>query len=182
MKPQHDRHLSIILFLSILLLITAFFTNQAFFDWAFTRHQNTASWVARPILLFPFCYCAWHRSLAGIMASIFALLTSMFWFPAPDTPRDDVLRFLAMERDLLSQGWSAQNIAGLMAVLAYGWALAAAFWKRSWIWGLAVAAAGALGKSLWSLLFSPEAGLSVLPFALGGLTVLVLAVCVFRRF
>lgn len=161
-------------------LLIAFFTNEAFFDWAFERHRNTASWIARPLLLIPFCYFAYKRSLAGIFATILAILTSMFWFSAPAEPRPDVLRFLGMERELLSQGWTVQTAFGAVAVVVYCAALAAAFWLRSWRIGLLVAAAGAVLKSAWSMIFSPEAGHAVLPYAFGGLAVLVLVVFIAR--
>lgn len=166
---------------AILCLLVVFFSNEAFFAWAFERHQNTASWVARPLLVIPFCFFAWKRSLAGIMASVLAILSSMFWFPVPAEPGPDVLRFLAMERELLSSGWSPENIWGAVAVVLYCAALAAAFWKHSWKLGLIVAAAGAVLKSVWSIVFSPEAGGAVLPFAFGGLLFLVAAVLLVRR-
>ncbi|MCO6186907.1 hypothetical protein [Rhizobium sp. L1K21] len=181
MTRNWDRAAAAMLAFATLILLTVFFEHRPFFDWAFTRHQNTASWVARPLFLLPFCYFAFRRSLTGIMASILALLTSMFWFPAPAVPREDVMRFLAMEKDILSQGWSLTNMVGALAVIFYGWALAAAFWKRSWRLGLGVAAAGALVKSLWSVIFSPEAGHSVLPYAIGGVIVLVIAVFIANR-
>ncbi len=176
MAPKTDKTIAAIEAIAIVALLIVFFTNQAFFGWAFARHQNTASWIMRPVLMLPFCYFAWKRSLAGIMASILAILTSMFWFPAPAVPRDDVLRFLAMEREILSAGWSGRNIAGAIAVILYAWALAAAFWRRSWKIGIVVAAIGALGKSLWSVISSPDAGYSILPYAIGGFVVLVVAV------
>nr|WP_272213074.1 hypothetical protein [Marinicella sp. W31]MDC2879017.1 hypothetical protein [Marinicella sp. W31] len=164
----------------IVALLTVFFTSPSFFHWAFERHQNTASWLARPLLVLPYCYFAWRRSLAGIMLSTLAILSSMFWFPAPAVPRQDVMGFLTMERQVLSRGWTIGNVAGALAVISYGWALGAAFWYRSWKLGLGVAAAGALLKSLWSILFSPEAGQTVLPFAFAGLLMLGIAVYVGR--
>jgi hypothetical protein len=182
MSEKADRLLAIVFAMLIVALLFAFFTNEAFFDWAFERHRNTASWIARPLLVLPFCYFAWRRSLAGVMASVLAILSSMFWFPPPAEPNAEVTEFLAMERSLLSQGWTAQTAFGAVAVIAYCIALAAAFWKRSWVLGLIVAAAGALLKMLWSVLFSPEAGSAVFPFALGGLAVLVVVVLAIRRF
>lgn len=182
MSQRADRLLAIVFAVFIVVLLAVFFTSETFFDWAFERHRNTASWVARPLLVLPFCYFAWRRSLAGVMASVLAILSSMFWFPPPTEPNAEVTEFLAMERSLLSQGWTAQTVFGALAVIAYCVALAAAFWKRSWVLGLAVAAAGALLKMLWSVLFSPEAGHAVFPFALGGLAVLVVIVLAIRRF
>lgn len=181
MSVRGDRLLAIALLFLIVLLLTVFFTNPAFFGWAFERHQNTASWLVRPLLLLPFCYFAWRRSLAGIVASVLAILTSMFWFPAPVAPRADVTEFLAMERRLLSEGWTGRPLFSALAAIVYGAALAAAFWKRSWKLGVVVAAAGAVLKILWSGFLSPDAGLSVIPFALGGLAVLVVVVLIVMR-
>ncbi|WP_413204495.1 hypothetical protein [Rhodospirillum sp. A1_3_36] len=161
--------------------LVMFFTEPAFFDWAFERHQNLLSWVARPLLVLPLCYAAWRRSLAGVFATILAILTSMFWFPVPDAPVEKVSGFLAMERAFLTQGWTGQTLFGGAAVLAYTVALVAAFWHRSWGLGFAVAALGALLKGAWSLLFSPKAGDAVLPFATGGVIVLGLTILLLSR-
>ncbi|MCF8483388.1 MAG: hypothetical protein K9H25_23430 [Rhodospirillum sp.] len=163
------------------MFLVVFFTEPAFFDWAFERHQNLLSWVVRPLLVLPLCYAAWRRSLTGIFATILAILTSMFWFPVPDSPAEEVSRFLAMERSFLTQGWTRQTVLGACAVLAYAVALVAAFWRRSWSIGFAVAAFGALLKGAWSLLISPEAGQAVLPFASGGVIALGCAILVLSR-
>jgi hypothetical protein len=184
-SPPFRSHLDLNLALGFAGLIAAFlvvfFTVPAFFDWAFQRHQNLLSWVARPLLVLPLCYAAWRRSLSGVLASILAILTSMFWFPVPDTPVEQVRGFLAMERAFLTQGWTGQTLFGAGAVLAYTVALVAAFWHHSWGLGFAVAALGALLKGAWSLLFSPDAGQAVLPFALGGVVVLGLTVLALSR-
>lgn len=178
-KP--DLILSAFLALAIALLLGAFFTQPAFFEWAFTRHANVASWVARPLLVLPLVWMAWRRSLAGILATVLAILTSMFWFPPPATPNPQVIAFLEMERAVLTAGWTASNIAALVLVLAWFVLLAAAFWRRSWQLGFVTAAAGAALKAAWSVIFSPEAGSAVLPFALGGVVVLGVALWLWRR-
>jgi hypothetical protein len=43
-------------------------------------------------------------------------------------------------------------------VVAFFVALAAAFWKRSWLWGLAVLNAGTLLKVIWSVAFGGAVG------------------------
>lgn len=176
-----DLALSAVLGAAIAVLLAAFFTSPAFFDWAFARHANVASWVVRPLLVLPLVWAAWRRSLAGILASVLAMLTSMFWFPAPVQPRAEVLNFLAMERALLSAGWTVANVVGLLAVVGWVALLSAAFWQRSWKLGLATALAGAALKALWSVVFSPEAGAAVLPFAIGGAVVLAITIWVWRR-
>lgn len=72
-------------------------TNYAFQDWLFARHHNVLSWYIRPLLLIPIMLAAWWRSWAGLMAGIFALLTSMVWFPAPAVADANVAHFLADE-------------------------------------------------------------------------------------
>lgn len=176
-----DRTLSAALALAIVALLWVFFTNPAFFDWAFTRHQNIASWLVRPLLVLPLAYAAWRRSLASILATVLALLSSMFWFPAPATPDPRVAAFLEMERAVLQAGWTPANIAALGLVIGWCALLCTAFWRRSWRLGLATAAAGAGLKAAWSLVFSPEAGGAVLPFALGGVVALALALWLARR-
>ncbi|GAA3870335.1 hypothetical protein [Celeribacter arenosi] len=158
----------------------AVLTQESFAQWTFARHANILSWYVRPLLLLPLCYAAWKRSWAGVGWSIFAMITSMAWFPVPDTPRPEVIDFLEMEKALLAQGWNLANILGLLAVVGYGALLIAAFWRQSWKLGLGVAAFGAVGKSLWSVAFSPESGTSVLPFAAAGFAILVTFVFLIR--
>jgi hypothetical protein len=45
-----------------------------------------------------------------------------------------------------------------LLVVGFLVALAAAFWKRSWLWGLAVLNAGTLLKVIWSVVFGGAAG------------------------
>ena len=155
-----------------LIFATAVLTSAPVADWAFARHANTLSWVVRPLLLLPLVYAAWRRSLAGIFWSVFAILTSMVWFPAPNVPREDVLGFLAREREILDAGWTWANLFGLVSVVIYTALLARAFWVRSWRLGLVVAGLGAVGKMLWSVIAAPETGAAIAPFAVGGFVVM----------
>ncbi|UUX50590.1 hypothetical protein NUH88_02600 [Nisaea acidiphila] len=168
---------------AIAAFLTALFASDAFFDWAFARHHSTLSWAARPLLVLPYIYFARRRSLNGILASVLALLTSMLWFPAPAETDPRVAEFLAMEQERLQAGLDLKNLLGLAAVLGYGWALAAAFWKRSLLIGGAVVVAGAAGKMVWSLVEGGESGTALLPFAVGGavVTVVTLALLAMRR-
>lgn len=162
-------------------VFAALLTTPAFVDWAFARHHNTLSWVVRPLLILPFCYAAWRHSLTGMALSVLAVLTSMFWFPAPATPDPKVIGFLAAEQEILAAGWSRQNILGALAVVLYTGGLAAAFWRRSIRIGFAVVVAGALGKILWSVVNSPDFGGSIVVFALGGVAVFGAALTIVAR-
>ncbi|MCI0768573.1 hypothetical protein [Bacillus sp. TL12] len=70
-----------------------------FFTWAFERHHNILSWYIRPLFLLPFCYFAYKRNVKGIIITLIALFTSMFWFPKPETVDSKVEKFLAMEME-----------------------------------------------------------------------------------
>ena len=167
------RLLTALLLGAIAAFLTALFASDAFFDWAFARHHNMLSWAARPLLVLPYIYFARRHSLNGILASVLALLTSMFWFPAPAETDPRVAEFLAMEQERLQAGLDLKNLFGLAAVLGYGWALAAAFWKRSLLIGGAVVVTGAAGKMVWSLIEGGVSGSVLLPFAIGGVVVTV---------
>ena len=55
-----------------------------FLSWSFERHHNILSWYIRPLFLLPFCYFAYKRSIQGIIITLIALFTSMFWFSKTD--------------------------------------------------------------------------------------------------
>ena len=72
------------------------FVND-FFSWAWERHHNILSWNIRPLFLVPFCYFAYKRSIWGIVLTLIALATSMFWFPRPESVSPQVKEFLEAE-------------------------------------------------------------------------------------
>ena len=55
---------------------------DGFLSWAWSRHHNPLSWYIRLLFLLPFCYFAYKRSTWGIVLTLFALATSMVWFPS----------------------------------------------------------------------------------------------------
>tara|TARA_Y100001001_G_scaffold164095_1_gene195094 strand:- start:1150 stop:1722 length:573 start_codon:yes stop_codon:yes gene_type:complete len=162
------------LILAHLIFFYAFITNDIFFEWAFARHQNIWSWIVRPLLMLPFCYFAYCRSINGIFLSTFAILTSMFWFPIPEETNQQVERFLYMERERIQAGFDWKNIVSIVAVIIFLTVTAGSFWKRSLLWGGAAAIAGAIAKIMWSVMESPDNGYAVIPFAVGGIVVLLL--------
>lgn len=181
-NPAINRILTALLITGLAAFLLVFFANDAVFEWAFRRHQNTLSWVARPLLLLPYCYFAYRRSLNGLLLTVLAIATSMVWFPVPAQVDPRVAEFLAMERARLKAGFDLQNVATILFICAFLFALAAAFWRRSLIWGGAVAMIGAGAKSAWSVIASPEGGSTVLPFAAGGAIILLAALVLASRY
>lgn len=143
-----------------------------FAAWAWARHHNMLSWYIRPLFLLPFVLFAYRRSLWGIVLTLVALATSMFWFPAPAEPDPRAVQFLAMEKEYLTGAWTWWKMALSLTVPLSLAALALAFWKRSLLWGLVVINAMALGKMAWSFLFGDVGGgLAVATPALVGLVI-----------
>ncbi len=158
------------------------FTNEAFFSWAFQRHQNQLSWYIRPLFLIPFCFFAYKRSWGGICGIVLLLLTSMFWFPKPEAVSEQVKSFLAMEQDYLNGSWNAPKVIFTLLVPLSLTALAAAIWKRSLWFGLSVLVFIAIAKILWSVGFGGASGTSVIAPAIIGLVICVALIFLgFRR-
>jgi hypothetical protein len=153
-------------------VVVATASTDEFVAWAWDRHHNILSWYVRPLFFLPFCFFAYRRSLLGIVITLLALATSMFWFPAPEHTGPAVNEMLASEREYLTANWTAWKIlVALVVPLTFG-ALGLAFWRRSLIWGLAVVNAAILFKIAWTFLFSTGAGaMSHLPAAVLGLVV-----------
>lgn len=170
-SKRYDKLFALVFGALTILLIVLAFTNRAFFDWAYERHQNQLSWYIRPLFLIPFCYFAYRRSWTGIMGTLFVLLTSMFWFPKPAVVNEQVKQFLEMEKEYLSGGWGMTKILISLLVPISLTVLAAAFWKRNLWFGLSVMALIAVAKMIWSIAYGGEAGRSVLLPAVVGLVV-----------
>lgn len=168
-SPKTGFRISFLLFLGLICLIIAFFQNQDFFDWAFARHQNSLSWWIRPVMILPFMIAAWYQSWAGIWGSLIALFSSMFWFPVPEHPDPEILKFLAMEQALLRAGWTISNLLGAVSVSLYLICLAMALWRRSIFLGVGIFIIGGVLKIIWSQFFSPEAGNKMIPMAITGI-------------
>jgi hypothetical protein len=146
-------------------------TNE-FAAWAWARHHNELSWYIRGLFFLPFCYFAYKRSLWGIVLTVVALATSMFWFPAPERVDPKAVEFLAVEREYLTSDWTLTKILLALLVPVSFAALAVAFWRRSLVWGLAVINAMVLVKLVWSFYFGDASGgLTLLPSAVVGLAV-----------
>ena len=131
---------------------------DGFLSWVWARHHNELSWYVRPLFLLPFCFFAYRRSLPGIVVTLLVFPTSLFWFPAPEDPSPRVEEYLAWERQFLLEGSIVARVVFLLLVVAFFVALASAFWRRSWLWGLAVLNAGTLLKVIWSVAFGGAVG------------------------
>ena len=153
-----------------------------FLSWVWARHHNELSWYVRPLFLLPFCFCAYRRSLTGILVTLLIFPTSLFWFPAPENPSPRVEGYLAWERQFLLAGSVAARVALVVLVVAFFVALAVAFWRRSWLWGLAVINAGTLLKVIWSVAFGGAAGWASLVPSLFTLAVTDAALLLAMRF
>lgn len=156
-----------------LLFLVLLFTNKDFFNWAYERHQNQLSWYIRPLFLMPFCYFAYKRNWAGILGTIFFLLTSMFWFPKPDIVSEQVKQFLQMEKQWLSGDWEFTKALMTSLIPISLIALGASFWKRNLWFGLSVIVFIAIAKMFWSVSFGGESGKSIFVPAIIGLIVCI---------
>lgn len=169
MTKKTDFTLGTLLAATTVIFVVLFLTNDVFFNWAYVRHHNVLSWYIRPIFIIPIVLFAFKKSLTGIFASVFALFTSMFWFPAPAASSPQVLSFLVFEMEYLKGVWTAPKIIMSLSVPIFFIALIISAWKRNWKWLLGVVTAAALLKILWSVAFSGEAGMSIFKPAITGL-------------
>lgn len=166
---QYDKLIGIVFLALTILFIAVAMTNEYFFNWAYDRHQNQASWFIRPIFLIPFCYFAYKRSWAGLSFTVFCLFTSMCWFSKPDSVSEDVKEFLEFEKQWLMTVWDYKKILLTATIPISFIALALAFWKRSLLVGIGVVIMMATGKIIWSIQNAGEAGKSILIPAIVGL-------------
>jgi len=143
-----------------------------FLQWAWERHHNILSWYIRPLFLLPYIYFAYKRSWKGIVLTLVALATSMFWFPKPDVVDPKVVEFLQMEEDYLLGEWPLSKVLLTALVPITMYSLALAFWKHSWKFGFAVINLIAFLKILWSVTSTENgSGWSLVPPALTGLAI-----------
>ena len=134
-----------------------------FLNWAWERHHNPWSWYIRPLFVLPFCYFAYKKSLLGVLLTIVAVLSSMFWFPAPEVQDPRAAAFLEMERRYVTGGWTWAKSAMTALVPLWFLLLAWAFWHRSWLAGFLVVNIGALLKVIWSFYFGGNTAWSIIP-------------------
>ncbi|MEE1963923.1 hypothetical protein V1387_14605 [Allomuricauda taeanensis] len=166
---KYDKTIAAVFAGLTILFIAVAMNSQSFFEWVFERHHNQLSWYVRPLFLIPFCYFAYKRSWTGVMATIFALFTSMFWFNEPEVVSEQVVGFLQYEKEWLTQSWKTRDVLMALTVPFSFFLLALAFWKRSLWMGLAVVILMATGKIFWSIQSAGESGKSIVVPAILGL-------------
>jgi hypothetical protein len=175
MVKRTDAILSVgilVLVLLALALMVATGSTGEFVAWVWERHHNVLSWYIRPLFFLPFCFFAYKRSLSGMVLTLLALATSMFWFPALGETSPAVTEMLRAEREYLTANWTLWKLLLALVVPATFAGLGLVFWKRSLVYGLAVINAAVLIKVGWTFVFGTEAGaISHLPAALLGLVV-----------
>lgn len=90
-----------------------------FLSWAWARHHNILSWYIRPMFVIPIVFFAYKRSWKGLVVTIVALFTSMFWFPAPEIVDPAVERFLQAEKDYILGKWDLTKVLWTSTVPAF---------------------------------------------------------------
>lgn len=181
MTKKMDYILGIIFAVATVIFVILFLTNDIFFNWAYARHHNVLSWYIRPLFIIPIILFAFKKSLTGIFVSIFALFTSMFWFPAPETSSPQVMTFLTYEMEYLKGVWTAPKIIMSLSVPIFFIALIIAAWEKNLKLLLGVVITAAVLKIVWSVVFSGEAGMSILKPAITGLIVCIGGIYYYKK-
>ncbi|QNU65779.1 hypothetical protein EHE19_012780 [Ruminiclostridium herbifermentans] len=181
MTKKMDCIFGIIFAVATVVFVILFLTNDIFFNWAFARHHNVLSWYIRPLFIIPIIVFAFKKSLTGIFATIFALFTSMFWFPSPETSSPQIMTFLAYEMEYLKGEWTTPKIIMSLTVPMFFIALILAAWKRNWRLLLGVVIGAAILKIAWSVIFSGEAGMTILKPAIIGLIFCIAGIYIYKK-
>ena len=177
----YDKILGSFFILATIVMIVIFFTNNRFFDWAFTRHQNILSWYIRPLFTIPIVIGAFKKSYTIIFGSIFGLFTSMFWFPKPAVVSQTVKAFLEFEKGYLTTGWSIDKIFVVIAVILFFTFLICATWCRKWSWVFINIVVCTILKMGHSVIFGEGSGLSIVKPAILGVVICTIAIWVFFK-
>ena len=120
-----------------------------FLNWAWARHLNPLSWYVRPLFILPFCYFAYKKHVWGMALTVVAVISSMFWFPVPDSPDPRAVALLAVERQYVGGPWTLGRIVLTTLVPMWFIALAWTVRRRSWLGVATVIASGTLLKVGW---------------------------------
>jgi hypothetical protein len=106
-----------------------------FLNWAWARHHNPLGWYVRPLFILPFCHFAYHRSVRGMLWTVVAVTSSMFWFPAPATADPTATTFLEVERQWITGPLTLAQVVLTALIPVWFIALAAAIRRRLWMAG-----------------------------------------------
>jgi hypothetical protein len=101
--------------------------------------------------------------------SIFALATSMAWFPEPAQVSENALVFLAIEEEYLFSAWNVYKIGLALTIPLMFVLLAVAFWNRNFVYGGVVIVVAVVIKIIWSLVEGGQSGWVLVPTAVIGL-------------
>ena len=121
-----------------------------FLNWAWARHHNPLSWYIRPLFILPFCYFAYRKSVRGMVVTLVAVTSGMFWFPAPATADPTATTFLAVERQWITAPLTLSRLTLMVLFPIWFIALAAAIRRRLWAAAALVIVAGTALKVAWS--------------------------------
>ena len=143
-----------------------------FLNWAWARHHNPLNWYIRPLFILPFCYFAYKKSARGMVLTVLAVTSSMFWFPAPATPDPTATTFLEVERRWITGPPTLGQVVLTALIPIWFIALAAAFRQRMWVAAASVIVVGTALKVAWSFYMGgASAWIIVPPVALGNAVV-----------
>jgi len=153
-----------------------------FLNWAWARHHNPLSWYVRPLFILPFCYFAHKRSVRGMLWTLVAVTSSMFWFPAPATPDPAAATFLEVERQWITGPLTLSRLVLTALIPVWFVALAAAVRLRSWLAVMLIIAGGTTLKVAWSFYMGgASAWIIVPPVALGNAICAGVLIYAYRR-
>jgi hypothetical protein len=136
-------------------------------NWAFQRHLNPLSWYIRPIFLIILAYFAYKHSWKGLILTFVIMMSSMVWFPAPETINSQMKTVLEYEKMLLSNPVSAIITVAFMMIFVFS--VGMAFWKHSLKLGLVILNVTLIGKVILSLLLTGNDGWAPLGNTIFGL-------------
>ena len=134
-----------------------------FLNWAWARHHNPLSWYVRPLFILPFCYFAYRKNLWGILVTLVAVTSSMFWFPAPSTGDPTATTFLAAERQWITGPPTLSRLVLTVLIPIWFIALAAAIRRRLWAAAALVVVAGTALKLAWSFYVAGASAWVIVP-------------------
>jgi hypothetical protein len=140
------------------------------------------NWYIRPLFIIPFCYFAYKKSVRGIIVTVLAALSSMFWFPAPSIENAQASEFLSMERRYITGTWTNLMIAFAALIPVWFALLFLCFRKRWWLLGVLAINGGAILKIAWGFVIAGDSAWSIVPpVVVGAIVVNACVLFAFRR-